>query len=737
MIMTILFLSDWDLHQNSIIHTSTTNESFLRLAALYRDMGVKNHAFILALHNPDLRYINPFDPSLGEEEILMIAHECKTNFWYWLREIARAPGRSSAHGIPIRANRGNIALYWLFWNHITVMLIQIRQTGKSFGVDLLYTYLANIRCLNIDINIVTKDETLRSYNLERLKEIEQELPYYLKMRRRGEVGNTEEIKISALGNTIKAHLPNKSAKMALGVGRGLTSTITGFDEAAFLSNIEITLPAALAAGTAARDIARNHNEPYGTLITTTAGKKDDRDGRYIFNMLMHSAIYSEMFFDAQNIEELQTIIRKNSPPDGKKQGALRVNCTFNHRQLGLTDAWLSQAIEESEAVGDAADRDFFNVWTSGSQTSPFSTEASGRIRESEKEPLYNEISISGYITRWHIEEKNIAATMANTFCTIGLDTSEACGGDGIGMTIRNIKTGGIVAAGGYNETNLITFADFIVAFMLKYENTLLVPERRSTGAMLIDYIIIKLVAAGVDPFKRIYNKVVQEAAEKPERFAEINKPLYARDRDIYTQHKKTFGFATSGSGTTSRDELYSTTLQSLVKYTGDFVYDKPLINQMLGLVSRNGRIDHAEGEHDDYVIAWLLSGWVVLQGRNLNFYGIDSRDIFADNQHKKVDNSPDKLYFRQEQHMLRREIESIIEKMKGERDEFIVQKLEARLIALSTRLVLEDTEVFSVDALLRDLRDRRKVAAQPAVNYGQYQQYRQHTQTQQYNRPNF
>lgn len=721
--MTILFQEDWELYPNAIIDTQTSNQSFVRLAALYREMGIKNHAFCLALHNPLLQGVDPHSPELTTEQMLMIGEECQQNFWYFLREVARAPGRSTAAGIPIRANRGNIALYWLFFNHIMVILIQIRQTGKSLGIDLLNTYLMNIGCSNTDINIVTKDETLRSFNLERLKDLEGELPFYLRLRKSNDIGNTQEIKVTRRKNVLRVHLPSRSPNMALKVGRGLTGPIFGFDEVAFLPNIEISLPAALAAGTAARDFARQFNQPYGSILATTAGKKDDRDGRYIYNMVTESAPWTEAFFDCKDLEELERVVLKSSSgrsKNGNAEGVLQVNCTFNHRQLGYTDEWLRRAVKESKAEGDAADRDFFNRWTSGSQSSPFSTETAGMIRAGEKDVAYTEINRThGYVTRWYVKEEEINARVRRGFFTMGLDTSDASGGDDIDLVFRDVYTGEIIASGNFNETNLITFSEWLASWFERFENFVLIPERRSTGSMIIDFLMVYLVARKIDPFKRIFNRVVQESDEFPDRFAEINKPMFARNPDVYVKYKKLFGFATAGSGYASRTELYSTTLNNCVKYTGDKIQDKRVIDQMVSLVIRNGRVDHADGEHDDAVIAWLLSGWWMFNAKNISFYGVDSRMILSINKKLKEDNSPEKRYFRQEQENIRREIDRIAERLKHERDLFICQKYEHSLIMLGRRLVLEEDEVFSVDALIKDLREKRTV--QQVRTSAQYQ----------------
>lgn len=706
--MTIRFYDEWmDKYPTAIVDTKTDNQTFLRYSALLKTMGVKNHAFPLILIDKELQGVDPFDVNISQELMLRIALECKANFWYYVRQIAK-----TKEGDRFRANRGNMALFWLFFNHITTILIQIRQTGKSFSTDTLMVYLLNIACQDTEINLLTKDDTLRAANLTRLKDIMMELPFYLRQHTKGDVGNTEELSIKALGNRYRGHLPNKSPKMALNVGRGLTSPIFQVDEGAFFYNIAISMPAALAAGTAARDLARRRGTPYGTIITTTAGKKDDRDGAYVYDMVQKSAQWTELFFDCKNEEELRATIRRNS-----SKGELRVNCTFNHRQLGYTDEWLRNAIEEANVSGEDADRDFGNVWTSGSQMSPLPVHLSTLIRESQMAELHTEISIQGYVTRWYIEPERIAGTMANGKFIISVDSSDAAGGDDIGLKIRSVRTGEVVAAGNYNETNLIMFSEWLCDWLVKYENLTLIIERRSSGAMILDYLMLMLPSKGIDPFKRIYNTVVQDADEYPKRFEEINKPMYMRDTEVYTRNKRSFGFATSGTGVTSRTELYSTTLLNAAKLTGDKVRDKKTIDQILGLIIKNGRVDHPPGGNDDMVIAWLLGAWLLLNGKNLQFYGINPREILVENRQNQETNNPIARYEQAQQSYFRSQIEAIVEEMKKERDEYVALRLEAKLRSLATQLTEEDRKTLSVDELLMNIKEYRRVNQPPIRRY--------------------
>ena len=701
----ILFREDWDKYPSAIIDTETNNKSFLRLATLYRDMGVKNHSFILSLLNPSLQGLDPFDPNLTTEQMLLMSLEAKENFWWFLRECCKVPESGSRDGVYFRANRGAISLFWLFFNNITLILEQIRQTGKTLSTCVLFSYLLNIRYTNTEVSLITKDDDLRGKTVRKVKDTMDELPFFLNLRSKKDLANTEEISINRKGNRYKGYLPNRSPKAALNLARGITSPTFHIDEAASIYNIGISLPAALAAGTAARDIFRKNNIPYGTILTTTAGKKDDPDGRYVYNMVIEAAMWSEHLFDVKNLEELEKVIRKNSP-----KGKLRVYCPFIHRQLGYTDEWLKKTIEEANSFGEDADRDFFGRWTSGTQSSPILPDMADKIRSNERRDFRTEIDPDyGYITRWYKTEDEINRMHSVGHFILSLDSSDAVGKDDIALTIRYDRTGEIVAAGNYNETNLITFCKWLVKWFVNFNNLTAIIERRSTGMAIIDYIILHLLSLDIDPFKRMFNRVVNDRDEYPDRFNEINKPMYVRNTNLYDKYKKLFGFATSGTGLGSRTELYSTVLLNAVKYTGDKIYDSIIINQLLSLETKNGRIDHADGEHDDSVISWLLSHWLITKGRHLDYYGINSRNIFIDNtQHIEYKDS-DEFYDQKEQFFIRKEIEEIAESIKNERDPFIITNLESKLRFKASKLKLKENEIFSIDDLIKSLRENKKI----------------------------
>ena len=147
----ILFQDDWKRYPYAQPDYTTKNITFLRTAGILKMMGVENSTFLLALHNQDLKDIDPHDPNLTLKQQMQVTAECRENPWYFFREVSRVSVQGSHEAIRYKANRANISMLWLFFNHITTLLIQPRQTGKSVSTDLLMVYLLTVGSLNTDI----------------------------------------------------------------------------------------------------------------------------------------------------------------------------------------------------------------------------------------------------------------------------------------------------------------------------------------------------------------------------------------------------------------------------------------------------------------------------------------------------------------------------------------------------------------------------------------------------------
>ena len=127
----------------------------------------------------------------------------------------------------------------------------------------------------------------------------------------------------------------------------------------------------------------------------------------------------------------------------------------------------------------------------------------------------------------------------NSF-TIGIDTSDAVGRDDIAFIMRDHTSGQVLCTAVFNDLNLITLADFFVSFLMKYEKAVMIIERRSSAATIIDYIIQKLLLNEINPFSRLYNTIYQDREKYEKEFEEISKAKYYND-EIFIKYKKHIG----------------------------------------------------------------------------------------------------------------------------------------------------------------------------------------------------
>lgn len=709
----ILFESDWKLYPSAIPDFQTTNKSFLRLAQVFKSMGVKNNVFHLSLLNPNLQGVDPFSDNLTPQQKIEIGFECAQNPWYFFREVVRVPPQSGPLPVRLRANRGNIALFWSFFNHIDVALIQPRQTGKSVSTDCLMTNITYMSTDNTTVTMITKDNDLRRKNVDRLKKIRDLLPKYLIVLGPDDADNQVELTYKVRKNSYMTAVAQNNESSANNVGRGLTSPILHSDEGPFTGFIQFTLPAALAAGTAARNEAKLNGRPYGNIFTTTAGKKDTKEGKYMYDLIHGGATWDErLAYDSVGEDDLRQRVLKNClGVPGQKKGMPKralFNVTLSHKQLGETDEWLMEAIANSGGTPDQIDRDFMNRWTSGSLRSPLTTELNERILDSVKPVQHMEFSAENYCLNWFIPEHQIAELMASGRFVAGLDTSEAVGRDTIALVLLDVEDLSVVATGTYNETNLIRFSHYLGNLLIKYPTITLIPERKSTGGMIVDYLILQLTKAGMDPFKRIFNRIVEEALVKKEEFQELQRGVTMRSENFYDTRKSAFGFVTTAD---SRTVLYTTILQNAAKNAGGVVHSERLSSEIRGLVVKNDRIDHSSSGHDDHVIAWLLAHWMLTQGRNLSHYGIEPGMVMsALRNFSDREETPQEIYQREMQQKLLYEAGSLLDQLAVERDVMILAKLEGRLRSLSGRLVDDgDTSyVQTIDAAINESRENRE-----------------------------
>ncbi len=312
---------------------------------------------------------------------------------------------------------------------------------------------------------------------------------------------------------------------------------------------------------------------------------------------------------------------------------------------------------------------------------------------------------------WYIPKDKIRERMSRGKIIGGMDLSEGINRDALTLVLVDPKTLEVIATSCVNETNVIRFSGWIADLMIKYENIILIPERRNMGTALIDTLLIRLPAAGIDPFKRIYNLIVDEYKERPDLYRQISSEQSRRGSNFNDRYKSEFGYATSGSGRHSREGLYQQTLQRAAALGCDKVYDPQLVNEICGLSSKNGRVDHGKNGHDDMVIAWLLVVWMLASSRNLAHYGITGA-LSGTTEYRvgeKLSGEKDnvKKFEEYRQRTVRDEIARLLDELRGEKDDRIIRMTEMRLRSLDSKLTDNYDDAQSIDELISNAAESR------------------------------
>ncbi len=615
----ILFEKDYSLMNKEHFDINTSNRSFVRMYSVLKRMGISNNKFFLIILDTDLIGIDPHNLKDDSLELKMrIVREAKLNPWYFFRSIVRVPATGS-YGDPFVLNRANLNMIWLYFNHIDNLVIMPRQIGKTIGSLSITAAVVYLLGENVVFSMFAKDATLRKENVERLKDIRDALPAWWVNKQRDDIDNKETLSYDILKNRYISYVAQPSISGAEKLARGMTTPSQHWDEICFFDNIAISYPNVISSTNAAVDNAKKHNQPYGNILTTTAGSLATNSGQFVYNKLIcNSFTFTEKLYDLNNNEELINIVKSNSRQ-------CMIYSEFSYKQLGKTDEWFIEKSSRTAGDDDKIAQDYLNRWSFGNgKRSPVDKAILDKMHANKCDPEFVQY-IDEFMIRWYIPETIVKTNLfLDIPIAIGMDASENVGRDFTSFVFTDVRDLSVIATCTCNTTNIILVAMFISRMLVRYSNLLFIPERNSVGCAIVDYCLLQLEREGINPFYRIFNSVIQDFDTLDIPKAKLSIPGYCNE------HKNAFGFRTTGQ---SRPLLYKTVFKRLLELACNNVRDIALINQISGLTIKNGRVDHGQGGHDDSVIAYILTGHAVLFGNNLDMYDFckGSTDIFLQN----------------------------------------------------------------------------------------------------------
>lgn len=701
---TVRFLKDFQRYKAGI-HFNTSNKSFKRTAELFRGMGIKNYYFMLQLNNPMLQDVDPWDPNLDDVTKAMIHAECNENIWYIIREVVMIGGRR------FRGNRAVLSFMWACLCHIPTTILMPRQSGKTVGMQVLAFIMQYFVGRGYRTGLITLAASNRMQFVEAIKKIRAGLPEYLinvtyKDKDAGNMLSYEAFGVE-YKNTFEVRVPSGGADGAENVSRGSTFEALLYDEPAWTKYIENIINGSGPATLTAQKEAREKGIPYFTAKATTPNSVLKEEGRYMHQDFMDSTEWREAFFDSFSESHLVKRLIKASPVSNVTFPKLGM--MFTHLQLGLGHAWVKETMDKLGLSWSKAKIDLLMMWTEEGESKLFDDFTREKLNESKEDPAWNEeVNETGLFIDWFVNKDELDALINDPeeYFLMGMDTSDANNRDAMTLVIRRAKTGENIGTGRYPLAFADDVTEVLKELLIRIPNSLLLIER-NRAAHMIERLLLTLPAYGIDPFRRIFNDIIQDPIKYKNEYKDVNEIHFKhRSKEFYLRFKRYFGFYT---GPQTRREMYGF-IHEAVSLTGAGIRFKLLVDELIGLeINKEGRIDHGNKTHDDLVVAWLLSYWFIKLGYNKQYYGIPQGMIMT--QIITLKNNGDAPQYTQNQLQMfvkiKARINDLTKELMQTTNNMIAERIEMEVRKLSEFIPKEMKKTITIDNILEEAKQER------------------------------
>lgn len=617
---------------NKYYDTGTSNKSFLQVAKDLKSLGIHNYYFMLEIYDYSLVNIDPYAENLTRDQISRIMTECTRNPWYYLREICRIPDQGGV-GIPFKANRGNIAQIWLTLHGIDSWLCLPRQQGKTISFLCLLAWAYSFGTNNSTFIFINKDSGNAKENLQRLKDIIDCLPEFLRFEQIMEEDENGKVKLvkAARNATSMKHPITKnriiikpkatSYESALSLARGLTSNILHFDEPEFTPYIKTIIENSVSTFETASRNAKKNGAMYCRAFSCTPGDLDTSMGQEAQEVLSHTTKWSEHMYDMRydslndDKNELLQYVKNNG-------GNGIVYIEYSYKQLGLTDEWLRNMYNKIQNPV-VVKREILLQRIRGSSDSPFDQEDI-EYMASMVQPIVDELYLCDHF-RFDIYKKLERLTPY----LVSIDCSTGTNGDSNAITIINPYTVRPDAEFKCPYIGETQFEKLIIELVQEHlPRACIIIERNSVGDGIIDHLLNSPIRSSLY-FDKNKDLVESNLADQSNVVS-----MLKRQGD----QKKFYGVYTDNK---SREDMMAILFRRVAEFKDDFV-TKNITDDIAHLVRfKSGKVAAQVGFHDDSIMSYLIGMYVWYHGNNLSMWGIvkGAKEIENQNQglHRSVE----------------------------------------------------------------------------------------------------
>ena len=344
--------------------------------------------------------------------------------------------------------------------------------------------------------------------------------------------------------------------------------------------------------TAAANAERN-GAAYCRILSSTPGDLDSPAGQAAQKILDKTCRWSEQFYDL-GPDKAKEIIAANAENN-------IVYIEYSYKQLGLGEDWFRKLCKLVNGDPTAIKRELLLQRIRGSKDSPFSEEDLMAIQEIKPNVVEEHYIMDLY-------QLNVYKKLnPKVPYLVGVDVATGVNNDSTAVSVVNPYTLQVDAE---FRSPIMGYPDlkrFLYQLVKKYiPNAVLCIEKNHGG----DSVIQDLRETVLN--RNIYHSMSKDLVD--DNTAKINKGHIERE----VERRRNFGVFT---GVKSRalmiDLLFLTVQEHKDRLTSHFIID-----DILKLVRKNGKVQAAAGEHDDSIMSYLIALYVYTYGKNLNRWGI-------------------------------------------------------------------------------------------------------------------
>lgn len=605
----------------------TKNQSFLLTAQELKTLGIKNFYFFLEVKYPQLgvQDIDPYNPNITQEEIGKIIIECQANPWFFFREITRVP----AHGSPIPykayLHRASCAFAWCYLHNIDVMVAQPRQTYKTTWACILisYSFLFELRNVTIPFMHLSEKEVLK--NVEEFREYIQTLPPYLNpWYGQNKPPGLKSLKYEEHGVNINCVTQAESETKARDKLRGYTLFVGFLDEWEFINYINDVIAGAAPAMVSGRKIAKESGARTCMIYSSTPGNLDTETGIAAQHMIDMTPKFFEGLYDMSEAELDAFLSGATMKDEGNKQDRVDTQqivalyIEFNYKQLRQTEEWLRDQHARAEQTGKIAEyrRGVLMDRFRGGDVVLFDQKDIDFIKIHVREPDYDIFVLNKFhllVYKHDIFQGDLTSDTPYfdiyTPYLIGIDVAAGGDGDNTAICILHPYTMEVV---GEIESPYIGIFDLmrLITYLAKLiPSGVFCVETNSVGKAIVDFVQ--------------ETKLEHRFYHDPELNMSNNAVTKAQDEAKYLETKaKAKQYIGTYVSPTVRKNMMDL-LKVHVKDYRHLLNSKLLVKDITNLTLSKGKIQAAKGSHDDMVMAYLHTIYILYYGFDLSRFNID------------------------------------------------------------------------------------------------------------------